>query len=240
MRWLRFLSAVPQDCLLCAGVSAEGVVCAGCQGDLPAAPQSACPQCALATPLGAICGRCLTHKPHYDATIAALTYDAPADNLVQRLKYRNGIIIAPLLAEKLAQRIAKRRRDMPEEPPPDRLLAMPLHPLRLRERGYNQSLLLANALSRALHTPLWSDLIERATHTPPQAELPWKERARNIKGAFRTTGFAEGKLSGQHVAVVDDVMTTGATLNELAKVLKAAGAARVTNLVVARTLPRYS
>lgn len=238
MRLAALFSALPQDCLLCAGVSRAGVVCAGCQADLPVAPQPACPQCALATPLGAVCGRCLTHKPHYDATIAAFAYEAPADDLVQRLKYRNGIILAPLLAKKIAHQVAQRCRDMPEEPPPDCLLAMPLHPLRLRERGYNQSLLLAQSLRQALHLPLWDGIVERTTHTPPQAELPWKERARNIKGAFRTTGFVEARLAGRHVAVVDDVMTTGATLNELAKVLKEAGVARVTNYVVARTLPR--
>ena len=94
------------------------------------------------------------------------------------------------------------------------------------------------SLSALLNVPLWHDIMERATHTPPQAELPWKERARNIKGAFRTVGFVEAQLKGLHVAVVDDVMTTGATLNELAKVLKKAGAARVTNYVVARTLPK--
>ena len=238
MRWSQLFPRLTQDCLLCAGVSHAGVVCAGCQADLPAAPQPACPQCALVTPLAAKCGRCLKHAPHYDATVAAFAYAAPADDLIQRLKYRNGIIIAPLLAANIAERIAKRRREMPEEPPPDCLLAMPLHPLRLRERGYNQSLLLAQRLSDALHVPLWHDIVERATHTPPQAELPWKERARNINGAFRTVGFVEARLGGRHVAVVDDVMTTGATLNELAKVLKAAGAARVTNYVVARTLPK--
>ena len=173
--------------------------------------------------------------PQYDATVAAYTYAHPADSLIHRLKYRDGITVASLLAEKLAKSIESRRRQIPEEPLPDLLLAMPLHPSRWRERGYNQSLLLAKPLAKAFRLPLVDgEAVARSRATTPQADLPWKERARNIKGAFRVDAF----LAGKHVAVVDDVMTTGATLEELAGVLKAAGAARVTNWIVARTLPR--
>ena len=235
MRWLSNLRLLDQDCVLCAGTSQAGIVCLGCQNQLTPAPQPACPCCALATLGGGRCGQCLANLPQYDATVAAYTYAHPADSLIHRLKYRNGITVAPLLAEKLRQSIELRRRRMPEEPLPDLLLAMPLHPSRWRERGYNQSLLLAKPLAKAFRIPLADgDAVARSRATTPQADLPWKERARNIKGAFRVEAF----LAGKHIAVVDDVMTTGATLEELAGALKAAGAARVTNWVVARTLQK--
>lgn len=113
------------------------------------------------------------------------------------------------------------------------LVALPLARGRQRERGYNQAQELARRLAQDLALPLGMGLVQRLGAAAPQSSLPWKERARNIRGAFRVTG----NLSGRHVAVVDDVMTTGATLTEFAKVLREAGAVRVTNWVLARTLP---
>lgn len=180
-----------------------------------------CPRCALASPGGALCGRCLASPPHYDATVAALAYAFPADALIHALKFRGELALAPLLAELLLQRIRQGERI-------DLILPVPLSVRRLRERGYNQSAEIARGLAQA--TPLELFLCERSRDTAAQTELPWSERQRNVRGAFRCA-----RRVGGTVAVVDDVMTTGATLNEVALALKQAGAARVVNWVVART-----
>jgi ComF family protein len=117
------------------------------------------------------------------------------------------------------------------EPPPDLVLAMPMAPPRLRERGFNQALELARSLCARLGLKVVPEVCRRTRHGPPQTALPWDERRRNIRGAFE----CEGNLDGVRVAVVDDVLTTGATLNELAGVLLQAGAAEVVGWVVART-----
>jgi ComF family protein len=209
------------SCFLCRG-AARATLCPACTADLPRSAGSACPRCALASPGGAVCGRCLADPPAYDATVAALAYAFPGDVLVQALKFRGELALAPLLAALLSDRIA------PGEPV-DLVLPVPLAPRRLRERGYNQAAEIARRL-RA-RAPLELFLCERSRDTAAQAELPWAERRRNVRGAFRCARA----IPGGTVAVVDDVMTTGATLNEIALVLKQSGATRVVNWVVART-----
>ncbi len=120
---------------------------------------------------------------------------------------------------------------------PDCLIALPLHPSRLRERGFNQSQLLAARIAGRLHIPLLSDACRRVRDTPPQSALPWKERDKNMRGAFEVTPYAD--IRGKQVAIVDDVMTTGASTGELARALKQAGASGVSVWVVARTLPHH-
>ncbi len=160
----------------------------------------------------------------YDHVCAPYVYAFPLDALVQGLKYRGMLAIAPLLGGAIAACLDER---------PDVLVPMPLAGERLRERGFNQSLEVARHLARRSGIPLMPQACRRVRNTPPQAALPWKARAKNIRRAF----VCDVDFSGQHVAVVDDVMTTGATLNEIARNLKQAGAARVTGLVAARTLP---
>ena len=115
---------------------------------------------------------------------------------------------------------------------PDFIVPMPLHPAKLRERGFNQALEIARRVSEKCGIPLLPGACKRIKDTASQAGLPWKEREKNIRGAFT----CETDLAGKHIAVLDDVMTTGATLNELAKVLRKHGATRVSGWVVARTL----
>lgn len=208
------------SCFLCRG-AARDLLCTHCDAELPRLDFALCPRCALASPNGAICGRCLSTPPAYDATRAALAYDFPADALVHSLKFRGELALAPLLASLLRDRI---RADAV-----DHVVAVPLATSRLRERGYNQSVEIARHLRRGL---LDLALCERTRDARPQIELPHDERQRNVRGAFRCTR----SLVGARIAVVDDVMTTGATLNELARTLKAAGAVHVVNWVVARTL----
>jgi ComF family protein len=144
---------------------------------------------------------------------------------VQALKYRARLALAGFFASGLASR---------RLPKVDLILPMPLHPRRLAERGFNQALEIARGLGRDLGARVEPRGAQRVKDTAPQTELPYGERAKNVRGAF----VCNLELTGKSVAVVDDVMTTGATLNELARVLKRAGAARVENFLVARTVPR--
>ncbi|TAN54457.1 MAG: ComF family protein [Betaproteobacteria bacterium] len=214
------------SCFLCRGASGADLLCAACDADLPRLEGPGCPCCALPSPAGARCGRCLAQPPPFDATVAALAYGFPADVLLQALKFHGELALAPLLAQLLGERLARTA-------PVDWLLPVPISRRRLSERGYNQSLEIARALSRATRVALAPQLCERVRDTPAQIGLPWAERAANVRGAFRTCGA----LTGARVAVLDDVMTTGATLGEIAATLKRAGAASVVNWVVARTLP---
>jgi ComF family protein len=208
-------------CFLCRG-AAHDLVCADGAAELPCAGADVCPRCALASPAGAICGRCLAEPPDFDATVAALWYGFPADVLVQALKFRGELALASFLARLLARRIAGEKADL--------VVPVPLSAARLRERGYNHAAEIARRLpGRRLEL----DLCQRTRDGRPQMELPFAERQRNVRQAFAV----KRPLDGATVAVVDDVMTTGATLGEVARTLKAAGAARVVNWVVARTPP---
>lgn len=213
------------SCYLCRGAAA-GVLCAECDADLPRLAAPACPCCALATRDGALCGRCLAQSPAYDGTVAALAYAFPADVLVQALKFRSELALAPFLGGLLAARLPRGTRV-------DFILPVPLSAARLRERGFNQALEIARPVAAATGCALAPQLAERSRDTLPQLDLPLVERARNVRGAFRCTRA----LPGAEVALLDDVMTTGATLDELAATLKRAGATRVVNWVVARTPP---
>lgn len=164
--------------------------------------------------------------PAFDATTAVFAYAFPADVLVQGLKFRGELALAPLLADALHAELAAGRPD-----PVDMLVPVPLHDRRLRERGYNQSMEIARVLAKLTGVQAAADLCVRVRDTAAQLELPWKERSDNVRDAFSCRQAVEGK----RIAVVDDVMTTGATLNAVAASLKRFGAARVVNWVVVRT-----
>jgi ComF family protein len=214
------------SCFLCRG-AAGNLLCAACDADLPRLAGPRCPRCALDSPRGELCGRCLGEPPHYDATVAALAYEFPADALVHALKFRGELALAEYLAGILGRCIADQDGNKQNV---DSVIAVPLSTGRLRERGYNQAVEIARALSPK---KMALELCVRERDTPAQVDLPYDERRRNVRGAFRCTRA----ILGGSVAVVDDVMTTGETLNEIALTLKNAGAARVVNWVVARTFP---
>jgi ComF family protein len=211
------------SCFLCRG-KADALLCAPCDADLPRLGAELCPRCALASPGGAVCGRCLTQPPAYDATSAALAYAFPADVLVQALKFRGELALAPVLGDLLARCLSERA---------DCIVPVPLSSERLRSRGYNQSLEIARRVAALTGARLAPELCERRRDTAAQMDLPLAERAKNVRGAFHCPGI----VGSATVAVLDDVMTTGATLDEIAGTLKRAGAARVVNWVVARTAP---
>ena len=213
-----------QDCFLCGGHS-RAPLCQPCDADLPRLPAAQCPTCALPSTGGRVCGACLSDPPAFDATLCSLVYDWPTTRLIQAFKYQRALGLTRTLA--LA----------PPAPAhsPDLVIPLPLSRQRLAARGYNQALEIARVLARRHRLTLDATAVARVRDTLPQAGLPWNERARNIRGAFAATR----RFDGLAVAVVDDVMTTGATLDEMARTLKAAGAVRVTNWVIARALPPH-
>lgn len=220
----RLLDALlPQDCMLCGAPSGPRHVCGDCAVELPWLGE-ACPRCALPAPGARPCGRCIAAPPSYDATTACFTYAYPVDRLVQALKYGHRLALARWFAERLVERLDAATSA-------DCIVAMPLHHARLAERGFNQSLEIARHVARTTGIALAAQAVARVLPTAPQVELPLDARARNVCGAFRCASA----LAGRTVLVIDDVMTSGATLDELARTLKQAGAARVVNAVAART-----
>jgi ComF family protein len=173
---------------------------------------------------GEICGRCIKHKPEFDRTLAVFSYAFPLDKLVQALKFGERLMLVDGLAESLIRHVKHR---------PDFIVAMPLHRSRLRGRGFNQSQELARHIANRLNIPLLAHACQRVRDTPPQSALKWKERGKNMRNAF----ICSLDLSGKHIAVVDDVMTSGTSLNEVSIALRKAGATEISAWVIARTLP---
>lgn len=216
-------------CFLCRG-GASGLLCAECDASLPALAGERCPRCALASFRGAPCGRCLAEPPAFDATLAALEYRFPCDALVTALKFDGVLALAPLLAGRLAARV---RDGATADDRPDCVVPVPLGARRLAARGFNPAAEIARGVAAAAGIRLALDACVRTRDAPAQAGLALRERRANVRGAFE----APRLLAGARIAVVDDVMTSGATLEEVARALKRAGAARVVNWVVARTPP---
>jgi len=231
-KWLKSAQYLiyPSTCLLCGGQGQQGRdICEGCLRELPR-NLSCCPVCALPLPqeygTSTTCGNCLTHHPGFDLSHAPFLYLPPIGRLIGDLKFNSGLTQARLLARLLGDFL-----ETAMEGPPELLIPVPLHPSRLRERGYNQSLELARPLSRQFGIPLQYNLCTRIRATPHQLSLKKQDRARNVRGGFRVSG----KLNAAHVALIDDVITTGATVSELARQLKKNGVERVDVWAVART-----
>jgi ComF family protein len=215
----------PARCLACGEAALAGAdLCPACAAALPW-NDAACGRCALPLPMAAAsCGPCLRHPPPLQAAHAAFRYAAPVDRLLPRFKFHRDLAAGRLLADAMALRFAALPR-------PDALLAVPLHQGRLRRRGYDQALELARPLARALGLPLLCGALVRHRATAPQSELDAAHRRRNLRGAFAVDRRV---ALPDHVVLVDDVMTTGATLHAAAVALRRAGVARVDAWVCAR------
>jgi ComF family protein len=226
--WLQNL-LFPPRCRLCgASPTADTALCQSCLADLPWL-ESGCRRCARPLPAGLdtlVCGSCLKRPPAFDAATALLQYRSPADYLIQRLKFSAELAVAPLLGNLLAEKITVRTA-----PLPDLLIPVPLHRMRLQERGFNQVTELARHLGSGLAVPVEHRLCRRDRNTRPQSLTPTGMRRSNLRGAFSVTG----QSPAAHVAIIDDVMTTGHTADELARVLRRAGARYVEVWVVARS-----
>lgn len=215
---------LPQDCAVCAAPTVDGLICAACTPLLTRlAP--CCPRCALPSPGGNLCGACISQPPHFDRTIAATSYAFPLDRLMLAYKYHAMLAYAALFTDMLSAAIGA-ADDV------DLVIPMPLHADKLRDRGFNQAHEMARRIAPRLGVRVDAFAATRVKPTTVQADLPLEARARNVRNAFS----ASAAVMGRRVAVVDDVMTTGATLDELARTLKAHGAIRVENWIVARAL----
>lgn len=228
---------LPSACALCGG-ACDAALCAPCAAQFfgRAALQARCRQCANPLPGTSIeeaglCGACLAHRPAFDVTLVAASYAAPVDQLVLQLKFGQGLALAPLFAQLLRDAVLQQ----PGFVLPAVLCPVPLGPRRLAERGFNQALEVARPLARALGVALQPRLARRVHDTQAQSSVAPEQRRQNIARAFAVD--APALVRGRHIGVVDDVMTSGQTLNELAATLKRHGAARVSNLVFARTPP---
>lgn len=215
---------LPASCLLCGADSDRALLCSPCSDDMPELPGERCPLCADQTTHGERCGSCLKDPPAFDRTIALFRYDFPVDRIIHALKYGHQLAVAGWCGEKLAERLVGQTFD--------RVIPLPLHGERLAERGFNQSLEIARELANLAKFPVDRSHLRRSRATTPQADLPHKARHRNVRGAFESSA----DFTGQSLLLIDDVMTTGATANECARVLKLHGAASVTVAVIARAL----
>ena len=220
----------PARCLVCAEAGEEARdLCPACSRVLPW-NRNACRRCAIplqvdtsAADAHPICGQCLGHPPPLESVHAACRYDFPVDHLLPRFKFHRDLAAGRLLAQLMAEAFAPLEQ-------PQALIALPLHRSRLRARGYDQALELARPLARALQLPLLEVPLRRTRATAPQSELSAVARRRNLRGAFTCAVAA----LPAHVALVDDVMTTGATLHAAAKALRRVGVERIDAWVCAR------
>ncbi len=238
--WLTRLGRVvcPPRCLVCRAPGTAGRdLCDACRGALPWSG-AACRSCALPLPGSVVdpgnglgshseatrCGACLQRPPPLDAVQAAFTYAFPLDRLLPRFKFHHDLAAGRLLAQHMADAFDGLPR-------PDALLPVPLHRSRLRSRGYDQALELARPLGRALGIAVIDSALQRRRATIAQSRLDARQRRRNLRGAFTLVDCIP---LPPHVVLVDDVMTTGATLHAAAAVLRRAGVARVDAWVCAR------
>ncbi|MEN8175818.1 MAG: ComF family protein [Pseudomonadota bacterium] len=219
----------PPGCLLCgAPSSSHRDLCAGCFRELPH-NLHACRRCALPLPAeaaGNLCGGCQQKPPAFDHCLAPLRYAPPVDRLVTALKFGQRLVNARLLGGLLWD-YTRMRADFT----PDFLVPVPLHPRRLRDRGFNQALEISREVARLSGIPVRHGCVRRNRATPPQAGLGRRQRLHNLHDAFT----ASGSLAGMRIALVDDVVTSGQTANAVSTALFRAGAAEVSVWTVART-----
>jgi ComF family protein len=208
---------LPPRCLVCAEAGVDGLdLCAACRAGLPW-NRDGCRRCAMPLPAGRDCPRCLRQPPPWQRAQAAFRYGFPLDRLLPRFKFQGDLAAGALLATLMQWTLDPAQR-------PQALVPVPLHRSRLRERGYDQALELARALSRESGLPLLADRLQRVRRTGAQTELGASARRRNVLGAF---ALRPGAALPSHLALVDDVLTTGATAGECTQVLLAAGVERV-------------
>ncbi|CAN5893042.1 ComF family protein [soil metagenome] len=237
---------IPSSCALC-GIAGETLLCAACRHQYFDKIETRCQQCAI--PLEThdghlVCGECLSRQPGFDYTVVASSYSAPLDQLILALKFGHRLALSALFSDLLRDAVlgdAMRRTasaNGTQQHLPEILCAVPLGPVRLSERGFNQSLEIAKLLAAQLGISIEAELLHRVRETARQSSLHPDDRQKNVRHAFSLNEQAIQRIQGKHIGVIDDVMTTGTTLHEIATLLKRFGAARVSNYVVART-PRH-
>lgn len=200
----------PTHCILCHEVTSNENVCHACLQDLPWIKEH-CYQCGLPFDLHHVnstyCGRCITTPPPFESTTALFHYTPPISKFITQLKFNRRLLFANLLGKLLAEKISTL---------PECIIPIPLHKTRLRHRGFNQSLEIAKPIAKRLNIPIDTHSFIRSKNTNPHSQLPAKERKQNIKKAF----ISKRPLTAKHVAIIDDVVTTGSTVIEFSKLLK--------------------
>ena len=239
--WLQFVRAGlsfvwPPQCVLCRRVGALPArdLCVGCEVDLPLNDRC-CAICAAPLQSAAtnlVCGTCLRRRPRFDRCFAPYRYAYPLDLMIRRFKYAGAIPEGRVLGELVAERL----RDEGREHWPDALLPVPLGPARFCKRGYNQAIVVAEHIASRLRIPLHTDVLVRSRETAEQAGLDRRARRKNLRRAFALAR----PLPAPHLAVIDDVVTTGSTAEEVARTLKRAGAKRVEVWAIARAARQRS
>ena len=227
----------PSRCILCNQTVSRPAVndavelCADCYNAQPF-NITCCSHCALPLAEGTsdkvLCGRCIQKLPDYDYAHSLFRYEDDIIGLVHQLKFSEKITYARSIGEMFLSAVNSEVTFNGESP--DCLLPVPLHSSRLRKRGFNQSIEIARVLSKKKDIPIEHKAVVRMRSTPPQTGLNAKQRSKNVKGAFTLVN----KIQGKHVLIIDDVVTTGSTVNELAKLLKRSGVERVGVLSIAR------
>lgn len=226
---------LPPRCLACGCVvERPGALCPDCWEAVDFIAPPLCAACgypfAFAMEAEALCPECIRDRPAYDRARAVMTYDDASKRLLLGFKHGDRTDGAPAYAAWMARAGAALVAEA------DLILPVPLHWLRLFRRRYNQSALLAQALARRCGLPVATGLLRRTRNTPPQGHLPRGARRRNVAGAFAAAPGARARLEGRRVLLIDDVLTTGATVEVCARLLKRQGAAAVDVLVLARVL----
>lgn len=236
----QFISALldvilPPVCHICHSFipNAEKLhICPGCREKLPQITSPICSICGIPFNCAGgdhCCSACLTDPPHYDSARAALLYDGAVRDMIHSFKYNR----RRHLCQPLSLLAIERMSDFLHECKTDIIVPVPLHRTRLRQRGFNQAVLLGSKMSRGLGIPMLPDVLARTRKTEPQVELSASERRLNVKDAFSVKKHQ--MLTGKRIMLLDDVITTGSTMNECAKELKKAGAEIVIALTIART-----
>ena len=215
--------ALPQSCFFC-GDSAAETVCEPCAGSLHRLPREVCPRCQLPAANGEVCGRCLKKPPVWQHLVAEWQYEFPAKAAIVSAKYHQAFPIF--------RWVSAQRSDWPFDVSAT-LIPVPLAELRLQSRGFNQAQLIADEMGKRFALRVDADGVIRIRETAIQQRLNWSERRRNVRHAF----VATRRFAGESVVLVDDVLTTGSTLNELARAVYEAGAVRVDAYVLARVQP---
>ncbi|TVS12950.1 MAG: ComF family protein [Wenzhouxiangella sp.] len=217
----------PPVCMVCGQDGRPEIdCCSGCEADLPMLAGQ-CARCGLEMEHDvALCGRCAMALPAFQGTWPGFSYQGVIERLITRFKFHGDLAAGRLLADLLARRLVELGA-----PRPDLMVPVPLHVRRRLQRGFNQSALICRDLSAWFGRLPWSDSLRRHRATAQQSDLPADQRTGNVRGAFGLDRLPPGV---RHVALVDDVMTTGSTLNECARVLLQAGVERVDVWVVAR------
>jgi ComF family protein len=215
-------------CCVCHGTSdTANDLCRHCHSTLPWLTHT-CQCCALplATDKARLCGQCLKKPPAYQQSLSLFHYQAPIANLINQLKFQHRLVASHVLAQLLSEKVQQYYQ---QQTLPELIIPIPLHKKRLQQRGFNQALELARIVSKKRRLPINSESVQRTRNTAQQSQLPATERAANVRNVF----IAEGELP-KHVAIVDDVVTTGNTVQAMSLALQHAGVERIDVWSIAR------